>query len=426
VTERPGLILAGQLIDGTGAPPRERQALLLAAGRIEAVVPQADLSRTQREDRAVLDLGGATVLPGLIDTHVHLTFNAGPNHDVVRGALAAESDARLAVRALANAQAHLATGVTTLRDVGGRGFVTLSVRDTFRDGLALGPRMQASGPAITTTGGHLHYLGAIADNAEELRRRAEEVLDAGAEFVKLCATGGIMTPESDPLTPQYTTDELRVAVDVAEGRGTLVAAHVLSSEGVERCVAAGVRSLEHCLWQDAPGVYQFRPDVAAVMREKGIFAGLTFAGISQMRYLEETFGRTSREDMGAWRKRMEGRYEAERAMVASGVRYVLHSDAGVRETPFGSFWLILATACFELKLSPLEAITAATASAAALMGLDGEIGTLEAGKRTDLLVVDRDPCQGIEALSEPRMVLLDGRIVAEHRELRLPAVPRQR
>jgi imidazolonepropionase-like amidohydrolase len=417
-TAQPDLILAGRLIDGTGAPPREGQALLLENGRIRAVLPQSELTPTQRRDAAVLDLPAATVIPGLIDTHVHLTFNAGPNHAVVRAAVTEESNARLALRALANAQAHLASGVTTVRDVGGRGLVTLAVRDAFRDGLVLGPRMQASGPAITTSRGHLHYLGAIANSAAEMRKRAAEVLDRGADFVKLCASGGIMTAESDPMASQYTTEELRAAVEVAERRGTLVAAHVLAREALERCVHAGVRSIEHCLWQDQPGAFRFRPEVAARMREQGIFAGLTFAGLSQARYREQQMGLAPNEDLGVWRERLEHRYAAEREMIASGVRYVLHSDAGVRETPFGAFWLILATACFELRLSPLQAITAASASAAELMGLSHELGTLEPGKRADLLIVEGDPTEEIKALSRPRRVLLDGRVVAEDGELR--------
>lgn len=427
---QPDLILAGRLIDGTGAEPRERQVLVLKEGRIVAVLPQRELARTRLQKAAVLDLGNATVLPGLIDTHAHLTFNAGPDHETVRRAVETESDARLALRAIANAQAHLAGGVTTLRDVGGRGFVTLCVRDAVREGLVPGPRIQASGPAITTSRGHLNYLGAIANSAEEMRLRAREVLDAGADFIKLCATGGIMTAESEPLGSQYTTGELRVAVEEAEARGTLVAAHVLASEALERCVHAGVRSIEHCLWQDAPGEFRFQPELAAEMRRRGIFAGLTFAGISQARYLRHlaetdpaspVLAGRAVPDMGVWQQRLVRRYVAERELVASGVPYVLHSDAGVRETPFGSFWLILATACFELGLTPLEAIRATTATPARLMGMQEEVGTLEVGRRADLLVVEDDPLVSLAALARPARVLLNGRIVAERGQVLVPA-----
>jgi imidazolonepropionase-like amidohydrolase len=418
-TDRPDLILADRLIDGTGAPPRERCAVVLRDGRIDAVIPQSDLTTTQRQGADVMDLGPGTLTPGLIDTHGHLTFNAGVNHEVVRRGLVEESDERLAIRAVANAQAHLAGGVTTLRDVGGRGFVTVAVRDAIRDGLVPGPRLKVSGPAITTTRGHLNYLGAIADSLEELRQRSREVLDAGADFIKLCATGGIMTAESDPMHSQYTEEELRAAVEVAEERGTLVAAHVLAAEALERCIRAGIRSLEHCLWQDHPGEYRFQPELAAAMREKGIFAGLTFASLSQARYRAHATGWQPQEDMGPWKGRLENRYAAEREMIASGVRYVLHSDCGVRETPFGEFWLILASACFELRITPLEAIRATTQTAAALMGMVEQVGTIEPGKRADLLVLDADPCESLQALARPAAVLLDGRIAAERGVLRI-------
>jgi imidazolonepropionase-like amidohydrolase len=412
IDSRPDLILAGRLIDGTGAEPLERQALVLREGRIAEVVAQPDLSRTHRQGASLLDLGDATVLPGLIDTHVHLTFNAGPNHDVVREAVVMESDERLAVRAIGNAQAHLAGGVTTVRDTGGRGLVTLAVRDAVREGLAPGPRIQASGPAITTTRGHLNYLRGIANGAAEVRRRAAEVLDAGADFVKLCATGGIMTAESEPMGSQYTVAELREAVDEAASRGTLVAAHVLAYESLERCVQAGVRSIEHCLWQDAPGEFRFRPELAEEMKRQGTFAGLTFAGISQAHYRKTVLGDPAAPDMGVWQERLARRYEAEREMIASGVRYVLHSDAGVRETPFGTFWLTIATGCLELEISPLDAIRATTSSAAALMGLTDLTGALAPGLQADLLVVDDNPAERIEALARPKMVLLGGAIVS--------------
>ncbi|MFN3648071.1 MAG: amidohydrolase family protein [Armatimonadota bacterium] len=423
------LILAAALIDGTGAEPSRDIAVLLDGERITRVLPQRDLERTAREGREVLDLGDATLLPGLIDTHVHLTFSAAPTHEEVRRAVTEESDATLALRAIGNAQAHLAGGVTTVRDVGGRGFVALAVRDAVAAGIVLGPRILASGPAITTRTGHLNYLGAVADDAEEVRMRVAEVLDAGADLVKICATGGIMTAESDPMQSQYTAEELRAAVEVAEARGKLVAAHVLTTDGVERCVEAGVRSLEHCLFQEAPGEYRFRPELAERMRDRGIFAGLTYAGITQARYRREVLGEAVGE-LGIWQERLMRRGAAERALIDAGVRYVLHSDCGVRETPFGEFWRVLASACYELSLSPLEAIRAATGTAAELLGLGAELGSVAPGKRADLLAVSGRPEERIKALARPGMVMRDGRVVSRERDgggsLRAPFCPERR
>jgi imidazolonepropionase-like amidohydrolase len=411
--QRPTLLLADHLIDGTGAEPQERAAVLLNDGRIEATLPQSDLTPTQRQDRVALDLEGCTLLPGLIDSHVHTTFSAGPTHEEVCRQIVEESDATLALRGLANAQAHLASGVTTIRDVGGRGWVTLALRDAIRAGLARGPRMQASGPAITTSRGHLHYLGAVASNEAEVRRLAEEALERGADLVKICATGGIMTAGSDPLHCQYTEDELRAAVAAAESRKRIVAAHVLAREALGRCVRAGVRSIEHCMFQTAPGAYDFDPSLAAEMKQRGVIAGLTFAGLGRARYVEQVLGQSG-GDLGAWRGRMEGRYETERALIASGVQWVLHSDSGVRETPFGSFWLTVASAGYELGISPHQAIRAVTATAADLLGIGGETGTLEPGKAADLLVVEGDAAQDLRALARPRLVLLGGLLVARN------------
>lgn len=410
----PAVILAARLIDGTGAPPGEDQALLLEDGWIRAVLPRSQLSRTQRESGAVLELEDATVLPGLIDSHVHLTFNAAATHEEVCRGLETESEHGLILRALANARAHLAGGVTTVRDVGGPRWTTLELRDRVRSGAVPGraPRIQAAGPAITTPGGHLHYLGAVAEGEAEVRGRAREILDRGADLVKICATGGIMTAGSDPTASQYTEAELRAAVEVAESRGTLVAAHVLAREALHRCVHAGVHSLEHCMLQVSPGHYEFDAELAAELRRRGAVAGLTFAGLGRARYREEVLGERLGEALGPWRQRMQARFGTERRLIDSGVEWVLHSDSGVRETPFGTFWLTLASAVYELGITPLQAIRAVTESAARLLRVDTEVGTLTPGKRADLLIVRGDPLQDLRVLAQPTQVFLNGELVA--------------
>jgi imidazolonepropionase-like amidohydrolase len=166
------------------------------------------------------------------------------------------------------------------------------------------------------------------------------------------------------------------------------------------------------MWQDAPGEYRLRDSVVAEMRANGCVAGLTYAALGRIRYAAECLGRPAREDMGVWKERMQRRFESERRMVDAGVRYVLHSDCGVRDTPFGEFWLVPAAACFELGIPPLEAIRAVTSTAASLLGMEGDVGTLAPGKYADLLVVEGDPASRIEALANPRLVFLEGRCVA--------------
>jgi imidazolonepropionase-like amidohydrolase len=403
------ILRVGQVIDATGQAPLRDGEIVIDGGRVRSIGPAGSFRAGAADE--VREHPGATALPGLIDSHVHLTFNAGASHDEVRGCLAAETDAQLFIRALRNARAHLEGGVTALRDCGGRGMVTVAVRDAVRD-RALGfPRIAACGPALTTRGGHLHYLGCVVEGVGEVRAAARRVLDGGADFVKICATGGIMTAESDPLRTQYSPEELRAAVEEAAARSTLVAAHALCREGVERCIAAGVRSIEHCLWQTGPGEYDFDPAGAARMREQGITAGLTFAAISQAGYWAAR-GAAPTPDLGPWQARIANRFRAERQMVDAGVPYTVHSDAGVRDTPFGRFWVCLAAMAHELELAPMDVIRAATTSPARLLGWEQEIGTLQPGKRADILVVDGDPLAGLEALAQVREVYLDGQVVA--------------
>lgn len=407
----PRIVLAGRLIDPASLEVLEDRALTLRDGCVVDCREGRDLHRDELREGAVLDAGWATVLPGLIDSHCHLTFSAAGNHAEVRSLLAAESAAELTARAIANAQAHLSGGVTALRDTGGPGLLTLRIRDILNAGALAAPRVRACGPAITPPSGHLHYLGAVARGEVQVADWARRVLEAGADFVKVCASGGIMTAESDPMDPHYSTGELRAAVAEAVAAGTLVAAHALCAEGVRRCVAAGVRSIEHCMLQERPGEYAFDPAVAERMRFQGCVAGLTYAGLSQARYLEDVLGIPPKEDLGVWRSRMAARYESERALVRSGVEYVLHSDAGVRATPFGPFWLIPATAVLELGISPLEAIRAVTATPARLLGWD-TLGNLRPGCAADFLVVEANPADDMRALREPRLVYSGGRLVA--------------
>jgi imidazolonepropionase-like amidohydrolase len=415
---RPDLILADRLIDGVSPEPLERRALFLRDGRIVAILPQCEVTRSHRQGAAEIEIEDGTVLPGLSDTHVHLTLTGGPTDESVTGPATTESDAIQALRAVANAQAHLAAGVTTVRDVGCRGYTTFAVRDLINQRLLVGPRIQASGPPITTPTGHMHYMGCIATNADEIRSRAEEVLDRGADLVKTCATGGVLTAGSNPMDLQYTAAELREVVLAAEARGKIVAAHALAAEGVRRCVEAGVRSIEHCRWQVEPGRHVFPSDLAETIIAKDIFAGITFATISQVGYRQDVL-----KQQDVWvkfsRERLNDRFAAEREMIAAGVKYVVHSDAGVTHTPFGEFWKSVGAARYELRLSPLEAIRAVTGSPAALMGLHKEVGTLEVGKRADLLCVHGNPGVTIEDLRNTLLVLQDGAVTAEAGHIRL-------
>jgi imidazolonepropionase-like amidohydrolase len=405
------VILGRELIDGTGRDPVPRPALIVREGRIAAIEAPRRLGATAYGGAHVVDLGECALVPGLIDSHVHLNFSAGPDHETVRGTLEAESDAELMARSLGNAQAHLRCGVTTVRDCGGRGLATLAVRDAIRAGVVVGPRVLAAGPAITTTTGHLNYLRGVANTESEVRQMAASLLAQGVDYVKICATGGIMTRESDPLAPQYAVGALRAAVEEAERRGTHVAAHILSTEGLQRCVEAGTHTLEHCQMRDAAGEYVYEPALTEQIRERGLTASLSFAAVSQTGYWAWREKRPVPPELQIWHERMKHAFEAQRQMIAAGVRYMVHTDAGVRGTPFGHYWSCLGAMRLELQLTPMEVLIATTRTPAEVIGLGAEIGTLEVGKRADLVAVPGDPLAEIEALANIRAVLRDGVVV---------------
>ncbi len=400
------VISAASLIDGTGTPPVTDAAVVIENGRIAAVHTGARLKDTSGDE--VVDCTHLTLLPGFIDAHVHLTFNAGPDNDDVIRTLVAESDAALAIRALSNAHAALLAGVTTVRDCGGRGLVTLAVRDAIDAGLVTGPRVLASGMPITTTRGHLHYCGLVAEGTDQLRRAVQAMCDAGADFIKICATGGMMTAESDPLRPQYSVDDLRLVVEESHRRARPVAAHVLNAEAVRSCVAAGVDTIEHCLWLAPDGRTVFDPVLAQRMARDRRYVGITVSGI--VRRLQPADGDAPDESARKLAALIE-RFSSERRMWAQGVRMMLHTDAGVRFTPFAEFAHALEVGAQALDVPPINILGMVTKIPAEGLGLAHEIGTIEVGKRADLITVEGDPASDLAAAGRVRHVWRDGRMV---------------
>jgi imidazolonepropionase-like amidohydrolase len=396
------LVTAERLFDGSTSPRLPRPAVRVAGGRIDAVADLGELSRDPAYER--LDFPGCTILPGLIDTHVHLVFAALPTNPEVVEQVTRETDDELVERALANAAAALRAGVTTVRDCGGKNLTMFRVRERLARGEVAGADVLVCGMPITTTLGHCHWLGLIADGRDDALRAAGRMLEEGADFLKVMATGGNMTPTSDPMRAQYDDETLCGIADLGRSAGRHTAAHVLSQAALPGAVAARVRTIEHCDWRVAEDRYQFNPGLARRMIEQRQYAGLTMAGIARRAFLPEVL------DGSGPVRRLDARFAAEWEMIAFGVPFTLHSDAGVRSTPVGRFALGLRAAVLELRLTPAEAIRAATATAAEAIGL-GDRGVLAAGKRADLLVVEGDPLADVAALERVRAVFQAGRRV---------------
>jgi imidazolonepropionase-like amidohydrolase len=317
--------------------------------------------------------------------------------------ISTETESILIARAIGNAQAALRAGITTLRDCGGRGLVSLVVRDAIRQGLVVGPDVLASGMPITTTTGHLHYLGLIANTELEVRAAAERMAAAGVDFVKIIATGGNMTPSSDRFQCQYSTASLRAAVEVGRRAGLHTAAHVLAYGAILQCVEAGVRTIEHCMWRVNEERYEFNPELARRMAANGQYAGFTMSAPTWRSIRPEM----TNLDQALFLD-LDARFELERRTIDAGVKYMLHTDAGVRQTPFGpSLALGVQAAARELRLTPLEAIQAVTHTPAAALGL-ADRGVVRPGKRADLILIDGNPLDDLSALLRVRAVMKGG------------------
>jgi imidazolonepropionase-like amidohydrolase len=395
----PVLLTADRLFDGNRA--LIRPLVRIADGTIQSVDRQLLTSATCTGQR--FDFPGCTILPGLIDTHVHLVFSAAETNEEIIAQVARESDEELLARALANAKAALHAGLTTVRDCGGKGRITQRVRDLIRAGQAEGPDILSCGMPITTTRGHCHWLGLIANTPSEVRQAAERMLAEGADFLKVMATGGNMTASSDPMRPQYDADTLQMIADIGRAAGRHTAAHVLSRSALPAAVQGRVRTIEHCDWRVEENLYDFDPKLADRMIAQEQYAGLTMSGIARRAFLPEV-----RQLNLPVVKRLDQRFAAERQMIAHGLRYTLHTDAGVRLTPIDRFDLGLRTAVVELGLSPIDALRACTATAAEAIQLPDR-GILAPGKRADVVVVEGNPLEDVSCVVQVRAVMLSGR-----------------
>jgi imidazolonepropionase-like amidohydrolase len=398
------VILAGLLIDGTGAAVQRGRALYVEDGKIQGIAAAGDTP----SDAEVVDLSRLTVLPGLIDCHVHLVFShtSIPLLDVL-----AEDDQQLLLRGVASARVALRTGITTVRDLGGRGGVTFPLRDAIQSKLIAGPRVLAAGSPITITGGHCNFLGLEADGEAAVRSAARHQLKSGANCLKIMATGGRMTPGTNVGMAQYTVAEIRAARDEALRARVTLAAHAIGTAGIRNATAAGVNTIEHCSWLGETPSVEFDESVAAQMAEQGTAAVPTLMPVKQATAAASgTLSEGLREHI-ALRSEL---LSCLRRMAALGVTILAGTDAGVAWTPFDSLPGELEALVSEVGLTPMQAIQAATGNAATVLGLDSSIGTLAPGKVADLIAVEGDPSVRISDIRSVRTVIKEGQLVAQN------------
>ncbi|WP_219461792.1 metal-dependent hydrolase family protein [Nonomuraea rhizosphaerae] len=369
--------------------------VVIDGSQIVAVRPRS------QESEDVLDLPGHTIMPGMIDAHVHLGFDTTRDPRTGRGA---ESDAHLLLRMAENARKLVSAGVTTARDLGGRDFLDIELRNAIEEGITVGPHVLAATRPITNTGGHCWYLGGEADDEPAIRRVARENLRAGADLLKVMASGGQATPGSAPSwVPQYSTGQIRAVVEEAAMRGKRVAVHAHSSEAIARALDAGVATIEHCTFHTASGpVYD--AELVDRIAASDTYVCPTVHGLYRQMHKLAPPG-----VMEAWLEKVSAMHDA-------GVRMIAGTDCG-----FGLFGLenradgfVGGLETFELAgFKAPEIIELATVRAADACGLADVTGVLEAGKRADLIAVAGNPLERLADLRNVSLVLVSGRAVTQ-------------
>jgi imidazolonepropionase-like amidohydrolase len=386
-TTRPTLVRAGRFFDGTGSEPISGIAVELRDGRVARI--GADL---QPADGAqVVDEPDATLLPGLIDCHVHLTLSASGNWIGEMN----DSVPTLTLRAATFARRTLLGGITTVRTLGGPHGIEVALKQAIESGLVEGPRMLCAGKIICITGGHGHWTGREADGPEDVRKAVREQLKAGADLIKFTATGGVMTPGIGAFGASFTLEELTAGAEEAHKNGRRATAHALGGAGIRNAVLAGCDSVEHGADID--------DELARLMRERGTVLVPTVSALNA--FVTVGAARGAPDWAVAKAQEVAPIHEASfKRAVETGVTVAMGTDAG---TPFNEHGANAQEVplMVERGMSPREALVAATRNAARLLGLDQEIGTLESGKRADAILVRGNPLDDPALLRERSNIL---------------------
>ncbi len=392
------LVRAGHVLDVKTGKVSDGQTIVVVGETIQSIAPTASVAVEPSD--VVVDLGGMTVMPGLIDVHTHLTMNA--DFDPYRELIS--TSAKEAINGVVNARTTLMAGFTSVRNVGASGFVDVDLRDAINAGQVTGPHMLVSGPLLGITGGHCdenllpiqyHVVGdGVADGIAEVQHQVRQNIKYGADLIKICATGGVLSKGDDPQASQYTLEEMQAIVADAHRLGRKVAAHAHGAQGILWATEAGVDSIEHGSYIDDASI--------AEMKKRGTYLVPTL-------YLEDwmlenghlpAFYHQKMVDVSAVAKK-----NIKHAMEA-GVKIALGTDAAVY--PHGLNAHELDVYVNQLGMSPLAALQTATVNAADLMGWTAKTGTLEPGKWADIIGVDKNPLDDVRVLQDVKFVMKAG------------------
>jgi len=396
------VILAGKLLDVRTGDTLSNQAIVVEGDKIVSVGPMSAVKLSGNESR--IELSNATLLPGLIDAHTHLTFD--PQFGYESLAISVPREALIGAK---NARVTLEAGFTTVRNVAASGYADVALREAINAGDVPGPRMLVSGPPLGITGGHcdnnllpFEYHATedgVADGIEQVQHKVREVIKYGADLIKVCATGGVLSKGDDPNASQYTLEEMKAIVTDAHRLGRKVAAHAHGAQGVIWASEAGVDSVEHG--------HLMNDEAIAVLKKNGTYLVPTLYLMDWQR------AHGAQANLPAFLKaKMElvssvGKQNVQKAIKA-GVKIGMGTDAAVYPHGLNAHELEVYV---QLGMTPLGAIQSATINDADLLGWKDKIGALEVGKWADIIAVDGDPLHDITVLQRVKFVMKGGQVV---------------
>ncbi len=412
---KPTYIMAGRLFDGSGDVYQLNQIITIEGDRIRAIRPREGFEIPP--GATIIDLSRSTVLPGLIDCHTHLGSRADRYDEIAKFR---DSPNMAAFAAVLNARKTLEAGFTTVRDLGSGPFLACDLRDSINEGFLVGPRVVASGPGISMTGGHgdlNHYAPRvkvmtfpeerdfkIADGVDQVRQVVRAQLKHGVDVIKVHASGGVLSRGDAPGAPQFSVEELKVLVEEAHAGGRKVAAHAHGAQGIKNAVTAGVDSIEHGSLIDDEGIQMMLTHgtylVADIYNDDYLLGkAIEFHLPQESIDKEKMVGRIQRENFAK--------------AVKAGVRVAFGTDAGVY--PHGDNgkqfrYMVLGG------LTPAQAIRSATVDAATLIGRADQVGQIKPGMMADLIALEADPLLDITKLEAVDFVMKGGQVVKPPRQ----------